>query len=70
MEFEYRAVGGKFIWAEIVIALSSVATGVAVDLGELKIIVFKRSNQAQVGQLHWNTIKRLYVTIPRRQTIR
>ena len=39
-KFENRAVGGRIVWELMEDALSPKATSAAVDLGELKIVVF------------------------------
>ena len=40
-KFENRAVGGRIVWELMEDALSPKATSAAVDLGELKIVVFR-----------------------------
>ena len=51
-EFEYRAVGGKFIRAGMVIALSAESACVAVDVVELKIVVFRPLDGATFVSLY------------------
>ena len=61
LEFEYRAVGGRFIWELMEDALSPKATSAAVDLGELKIVVFRPLDGATFVFLYTVTLPRPYV---------
>ena len=50
--FEYRAVSRKILWAGMVIALSAESACVAVDVVELKIVVFRPLDGATFVSLY------------------